>query len=94
MRCGATTGGSVNALVRNVGMVAGVTISTMLLYGGMSGALGHTVNDYDPTQAGQNDAFIYGMRIAFIVAGLICVLGAVITIVRMRARRKEQREAL
>ncbi len=87
-------GGSVNALVRNMGLVAGATLSTMLLYGGMSSALGYTVSDYNPAQAGQNDAFLHGMRIAFIVAALICVLGAVITIMRMLARRKEKREAV
>jgi Na+/melibiose symporter-like transporter len=60
----------------------------------MSGTLGYTVNNYDPAKAGQNDAFLHGMHIAFIIAALICVLGAVITIIRMQARRKENREAL
>lgn len=87
------TGGSVNALVRNVGMVVGITVATMILYGGMGARLGHVVNNYDPAQAGQNDAFLFGMRLAYIVAALVCALGVAVTVARMHSRRKEKREA-
>ncbi|HAZ05634.1 MAG TPA: MFS transporter, partial [Acetobacterium sp.] len=38
--------GSINALVRNMGMVCGIALATTLLYGSMSGELGYRVTDY------------------------------------------------
>lgn len=78
-------GGSVNALVRNIGMVVGVSLSTMILYGGMSSRLGFAVNNYIP---GAGDAFLYGMHLAYIAAALICAAGAVLTALRMHGRLK------
>ena len=78
-------GGSVNALVRNIGMVAGISLATMLLYGGMSSKLGVAVNNYVP---GADDAFLYGMHLAYIVAALISAAGAVVTALRMYGRNK------
>ena len=78
-------GGSLNALVRNIGLVAGITFATMILYGGMSSRIGYTVNDYFE---GADDAFLYGMRIAFITAGLVCTLGAVVTAARLSSVKK------
>lgn len=78
-------GGSMNALVRNIGLVAGITFATMILYGGMSSRIGYTVNNYFE---GADDAFLYGVRIAFITAGLICTLGAIVTAARLRGRKK------
>lgn len=79
-------GGSVNALVRNLGMVVGIALSTSILYGGMSAKLGRRVTGYVP---GRNDAFFFGMRLAYLTAAVICLVGAVITGVRLiRFRRK------
>jgi len=73
--------GSINALVRNVGMVCGIALSTTLLYNRISYKIGHHVIDY---VVGRNDAFIYGMRIVYITAASICIIGAVLTFLRLK----------
>ena len=75
--------GSINALVRNVGMVCGIALATTLLYGMMSSRLGYRVTDYIP---GRNDAFLYGMNIVYITASAICMLGAVLTFFRLKRK--------
>ena len=75
--------GSINALVRNVGMVCGIALATTLLYGMMSSRLGYRVTDYIP---GRNDAFLYGMKIVYITASAICMLGAVLTFFRLKRK--------
>lgn len=72
--------GSVNALVRNIGMVCGIALATTLLYNRMSSMLGYRVTDY---VVGRNDAFIYGMRTVYIVAAAICLFGAGLTAYRL-----------
>ena len=72
--------GSINALVRNLGIVSGIALSTTILYTRMSSKIGYRVNDYVP---GRNDVFIYGMRYVYIAAGSICMIGAIITFYRM-----------
>lgn len=81
-------GGSVNALVRNLGMVCGILLANTLLYGLMSAKLGYPVNGY---VEGKNEAFIYGMQIVYIVAAGICLIGALITAIRLVQRRKEKK---
>ncbi|MDK2943149.1 MAG: hypothetical protein PWP56_2662, partial [Acetobacterium sp.] len=71
--------GSINALVRNMGMVTGIALATTLLYGSMSAELGYRVTDY---VAGQNGAFINGMSNVYITAAVICLFGAVLTFLR------------
>jgi EmrB/QacA subfamily drug resistance transporter len=78
-------GGSVNALIRNVGMVCGIALSTTILYGGMSEKIGCRVTGYIE---GQNDAFIFGMRNAYIMAAAICAVGVIVTAVRLFKRKK------
>ncbi len=82
-------GGSVNALVRNIGMVVGISLSTTILYSGMSAKIGAHVSGYVP---GRNDAFIFGMRLAYIAAASICLVGVFITAFRLYGRRKAKRE--
>ncbi len=72
--------GSVNALVRNLGMVCGIALSTTLLYNRMSYKMGHLVTDY---VIGRNDVFIYGMKIVYITAAVICMIGAILTFLRL-----------
>ena len=72
--------GSVNALVRNLGMVCGIALSTTLLYNRMSYKIGRRVTDY---VIGRNDAFIYGMKIVYITAAVICMIGAILTFLRL-----------
>ena len=80
-------GGSVNALTRNLGLSLGITLATSVLYGGMSFVLGERVTGY---VAGRNDAFIFGMRLAYISAGAVCLLGAVLTAARFYRRQKQR----
>lgn len=72
--------GSINALVRNMGMVCGIALATTLLYGSMSAELGYRVTDY---VAGQNGVFINGMRTVYMTAAVICLFGAVLTLLRL-----------
>ncbi|WP_414733233.1 MFS transporter [Acetobacterium carbinolicum] len=76
--------GSINALVRNMGMVTGIALATTLLYGSMSAELGYRVTDY---VAGQNGAFINGMSNVYITAAVICLFGAVLTFLRLLRKR-------
>ncbi len=77
--------GSVNGLVRNLGMICGIALSTALLYNRMSYKIGHKVTDY---VAGRNDAFIYGMRTVYIAAAAICMIGAVLTALRLLNKKR------
>ncbi|PKM61280.1 MAG: MFS transporter [Firmicutes bacterium HGW-Firmicutes-4] len=76
--------GSINALVRNLGMVCGIALATTLLYGSMSGELGYRVTDY---VVGQNGVFINGMRIVYLTAAVICLIGAILTLMRLIAKK-------
>lgn len=83
-------GGSVNALVRNLGMVCGIALATTLLYGGMSSKIGYRVTGY---VEGRNDAFIFGMRIVYITAAVICMVGALVTAFRLYGRKTDNKRA-
>jgi EmrB/QacA subfamily drug resistance transporter len=72
--------GSVNALVRNLGMVFGISLSTTLLYYGMSSKIGYHVTGYIE---GRDDVFVYGMKYVYISAGIICAIGAMLTAYRL-----------
>lgn len=80
-------GGSISALVRNLGMIVGITLATTLLYQGMSGKVGHHVSDI--TTAGTS-AFLFAMRIVYLTAFVICLAGAAITAFRLFSRKKER----
>jgi hypothetical protein len=80
--------GGINALVRNLGMVFGISFSTTLLYNRMSSKIGYHVVGY---VEGRNDAFVYGMYCVYIAAAVICAVGAVLTAYRlygMKSKRK------
>ena len=72
--------GSVNALVRNLGIITGIALSTSLLYNRMSSKIGYPVASYVD---GRGDVFIYAMRVVFIVVGVICLIGAILTLLRV-----------
>ncbi|WP_315068953.1 MFS transporter [uncultured Clostridium sp.] len=76
--------GSVNALVRNLGMVCGIALATTLLYSMMSSIIGYRVTDF---VAGRNDAFIYAMRTVYIAAAVISLIGAALTLLRLISRK-------
>lgn len=79
--------GSVNALIRTVGMVLGTSIATLLLYNRMSSKIGKKVLNYIN---GKPDVFMYGMRFVYICAGILCAIGAVITAIRYYYSKKNQ----
>ena len=76
--------GSVNALVRNLGMVFGISLSTALLYNRMSSKIGYHVTGYIE---GRDDVFVYGMHYAYVAAGIICAIGAILTAYRLHGMR-------
>lgn len=78
--------GGINAFMRNLGMVFGVSFSTTLLYNRMSSRIGYHVVNYIK---GRDDVFIYGMHIVYLAASLICLIGVVMTALRLYNRRKE-----
>jgi len=81
--------GSINALVRNVGISVGISLSTTLLYTRMSAKMGCRVTDF---VEGRNDVFIYGMRWVYITAGCICMIGAALTFYRLYKNSKYKKE--
>lgn len=80
-------GGGITAFARNLGMISGITLATSLLYGSMSSKIGYHVDDY---VYGRPDVFVFGMRIVFLSAAAICVLGSVITAFRLISMKKEK----
>lgn len=80
--------GSVNALVRNLGMTFGILISTGVLYNRMSAFEGHKVTAAAPGAG--TAAFIYGMHAAYLIASLICLIGAVLTGIRLLKKRRQR----
>lgn len=83
--------GSLNAFMRNLGMVIGTALATTLLYGLMSQRLGYRVSDF---VKGREDVFIYGMKYVYIVAAVICAVGALLTAFRLYSKRKSRGERL
>lgn len=79
--------GSVNALIRNLGMISGTTLSILILYSLMSAKIGYSVSTYI---SGRDDVFVYGMRGAYLVAAGVSALGAVLTALRMIKIRKSK----
>ncbi|GAX04797.1 major facilitator superfamily transporter [Secundilactobacillus pentosiphilus] len=75
--------GGMNALVRNLGMVVGISFATTVLFAGMSHDKGTKVTTY---LKGQPDVFIYGMHIVFLIAAVICAIAALITGYRLIKR--------
>lgn len=71
--------GSVNSLVRNLGQIIGITLSTTILYKFMSIILGYRVSDY---VTGKDYAFIYGMKNVYVILTIICCIGAALTAFR------------
>lgn len=72
--------GSINGLIRNLGMTTGIALSTSLLYSLMSIKIGYKVAGYVD---GRADIFIYAMRFVFIGIGSVCLIGAILTILRL-----------
>lgn len=82
-------GGSVNSLVRNMGMAVGTALSTAVLYGVMSACLGRRVTGF---VSGRSDVFLAGMRAAYGMAASICAAGAAVTAVRLFHERRGKKD--
>lgn len=79
--------GSVNSLIRNVGMVVGITVATSTLFGVMSREAGQRVTGLIP---GQPDIFLSGMHVVFTVSAIICLVAAILTGWRMLRSRQDE----
>ncbi|MBC3796495.1 MFS transporter [Acetobacterium tundrae] len=77
--------GSINSLVRNIGVVFGVTMSTNLLYLQMSNKIGYPVSDF---VKGRPDVFIFGMKSVYLSVAFICAVGAIITAIRFFGKKR------
>ena len=77
--------GSINGLVRNLGFIIGVLLTTTILFSSMSARYGRPVNDYI---AERPDLFIYGMRITYLSMACICFIGVLITATRLYTWKK------
>lgn len=78
------TAGSINALVRNLGMIFGISLSTVLLYTMMSQKLGYRTTDFI---IGRADAFVYGMHFVYLFAAGISLVGVALTGWRWKKRK-------
>jgi hypothetical protein len=78
--------GSVNALIRNLGMITGISLSILILYSRMSHKIGYNVSNY---VIGRDDVFVYGMKGAYITAASICALGALLTAFRLYNKKNK-----
>ncbi|MFC6182544.1 MFS transporter [Lactiplantibacillus daowaiensis] len=76
--------GGINALARELGMVIGISAATTVLFDAMSHTAGYKVTSYLPAHP---EIFIAGMRVAFIVSLVICLIATVITGVRLLQRQ-------
>ena len=74
--------GSINGLVRNLGTTNGIALSTSILYSRMSSKLGYKVSGYVD---GRADA----MRFVFIGIGVICLIGAILSVIRVVKKIKK-----
>ncbi|WP_026892461.1 MFS transporter [Lacrimispora aerotolerans] len=79
--------GSVNALIRNLGLISGVTFAVIILYSRMSHLVGYDVSDYIK---GRDDVFIYGMRSVYLLAAAVCGIGAFLTAVRLFNQKRKR----
>ncbi|MDU1320737.1 MAG: MFS transporter [Clostridium botulinum] len=70
--------GGVNALIRNLGFIFGVSISTTILYNRMSYKIGYRVLNY---VEGRGDVFIYGMRWVYFMAAVTCIIGFLVSLI-------------
>lgn len=81
--------GSINALVRNMGMVFGIAFSVTLLYDRMSAKIGYKVLSFVPERP---DVFIYSMRFVYTSAAIFCVVGIILTLFRMMEERMKYKK--
>ncbi|MEH7094349.1 MFS transporter [Neobacillus vireti] len=72
--------GSINSLIRNIGMVVGIAVATTTLFSVMSAKAGYRVTGLIPNRP---DIFIDGMHIVLIGSASICFIAALLTGMRL-----------
>lgn len=77
--------GSVNSLVRNIGMVVGISLATTILFSVMSHKAGYRVTGLIPNRP---DIFLAGMHVVFVGSASICFVAALLTAWRLLKARK------
>ncbi|MGL4848901.1 MAG: MFS transporter [Clostridium sp.] len=80
--------GSMNGLVRNLGMVCGITFGTSLLYDLMSRKLGFVVRGFVP---GHGKIFVSSMDIVLLIGAGICFVGVLIVLSIILKINKERK---
>lgn len=83
--------GSINSLVRNLGQIVGVTLTTTILFNCMSYKIGYSVHDYIE---GRDDVFLYGNRFIYITLTIICVSGAFLSLLRLYKNKTNRRDGI
>ncbi len=82
--------GSINGLVRNMGMVVGISLATTILFASMSHSMGHHVSGLVP---GRPEIFMHGMRVVFIVSTIICFISLLLAGSRLLASRHRKNDS-
>ena len=82
--------GGTNALIRNVGLAIGVSVSTTILYADMSRLAGHKVLGYIP---GKPDIFVSAMKDVYLMVSVLCFIAFVLFIINM-IRTKAKKKVL
>ncbi|AZS17302.1 MFS transporter [Paenibacillus lutimineralis] len=80
--------GSINGLVRNIGMVVGITVATSTLFSVMSHKAGYRVTGLIPDRP---DIFLTGMHVVFQTSATICLVAALLTGWRLWSSRRSPR---
>ncbi|MFT8320821.1 MAG: MFS transporter [Bacillus sp. (in: firmicutes)] len=81
--------GSINSLVRNLGMIVGISLATSILFSVMSMQAGYRVTALIPNRP---DIFLKGMHVVFIGSTMLCLVGAFMTGWRLFASKKTARK--
>ncbi|WP_375709413.1 MFS transporter [Niallia sp. NCCP-28] len=86
--------GSVNSLVRNLGMIVGISLATSTLFSVMSMRAGYRVTALIPNRP---DIFLEGMHVVFIGSSILCALAAALTGWRwffsLKIEKRQQKKA-
>lgn len=83
--------GGTNALIRNIGLAVGVSVSTTFLYRYMSKLAGYRVLGFIQ---GEPDIFIYAMRDVYLMVSILCFIAFILYIINMIKTRIARKKAL
>ncbi|WP_310937669.1 MFS transporter [Clostridium sp. SHJSY1] len=72
--------GSMNSLIRNLGMTSGISISISIFYSHMSSKLGTHVS---ALSSGSPDIFISSMNFTYKIGAIIAILGVIVSLFRL-----------